>query len=335
MKKIILLATTLCLLLAGLAGCDDVPYTLVEVSFHATILEIHDGSVTVQTNREMGFHHTTRVFFGTSELEDIGASVGDVVNVVYTGDILQTYPEQVFAISWSLVEKGNLYTSYDIAVGEDEAEVRWAAVPAVFANDTWFRIFDDRQQIIPSIDDTWINLGRIQSAVQGWESPTQNFQSNDEGLVGAYIYHSPQAGIRVINNAWGEPMDTEVMGEAIIVTLNGRNIMYITEESQSKVLDVMNEATRHSLMIDGILYSLMATASGGSFSITENHILIGEVADSVEHISYPTENLQANRDALVGARIYRLPSGSHDDIVVFFNVGTRFYFSNLSLAVTH
>ena len=106
MKKIILLATTLCLLLVMLIGCDADNYPNGDgLSFRATILEMHDDAVTVQTTEGMGFYHTTRVFFGTSELEDIGASVGDVVSVVFTGDILQTYPEQVFATSWSIVER--------------------------------------------------------------------------------------------------------------------------------------------------------------------------------------------------------------------------------------
>ena len=106
MKKIIMVGTILCLLLVVLVGCDTESYSSGDgLSFGATILEIHDASALVKTIEGMGFHHVTHVTFGTEELEDIGASVGDVVNVLFTGDILATYPEQVFATSWSIVSR--------------------------------------------------------------------------------------------------------------------------------------------------------------------------------------------------------------------------------------
>jgi hypothetical protein len=44
---------------------------------------------------------------------------------------------------------------------------------------------------------------------------------------------------------------------------------------------------------------------------------------------YPTENLQANRDTVVGAKVYRLPASENNGIVVFFNPDARFYYSHL------
>ena len=143
MKKIILLATTLCLLLVVLAGCDGENYPSEDgLSFRATILEMHDTHVLVQTIEGMGFHHVTRVVFGTRELEDIGASVGDVVNVLFTGDILYTYPEEIFATSWSIVERHGQteHTICDICGVNHQAAFEDGVSGAPFRND-FFEVF--------------------------------------------------------------------------------------------------------------------------------------------------------------------------------------------------
>ena len=63
MKKIILLATTLCLLLVVLVGCDAENSPSGDgLSFPATILEIHDTHVLVQTIEDMGFPHVWELF---------------------------------------------------------------------------------------------------------------------------------------------------------------------------------------------------------------------------------------------------------------------------------
>ena len=229
------------------------------------------------------------------------------------------------------VEIEIIYDEWNDAVEESYSEILWSAVPAVFVNDTWFRIFENRQHIVPDLDDTWVYLGNIQSSVPGWESPSMNFQTNDESMIGAEIYHSSQARIRITNTAWNDPLNEEITGDGIIVVFNGLRLLYITEETQSRVTDVMNKAARHSLMLDGVLYSLMATAGGGGFFLTDNHVFLGEVASTVSLNEYPAENLQANREIVVGARVYRLPQNENSDIVVFFNTDTRFYYKHLPL----
>jgi len=227
------------------------------------------------------------------------------------------------------VEVDNIQTNSIATDFIYETEMRWAAVPAVFVNDTWFRIFEDHQRIVPHLDDTWVYLGVIQSAVPGWESPVMNFQTNDERMIGAEIFHSSNAHIPVTNDAWGDPMNGEIIGEGIVVIFGDLRILYVAEETSAKILDLMNKVERHSLMIDGIIYSLMATVGGGVFSITEDHIFLGEVASDVSNNELPIENLQVNRNSTVGARVYRLPQGENSDIVVFFNSNNRLYFSNL------
>jgi hypothetical protein len=227
----------------------------------------------------------------------------------------------------------NGYGTSDIEeLDENTSEVRWAAVPAVFVNDTYFRVFtaDEQQHIVPNIDDTWVYLGDIQSNVPGWESPTQNFQTNNARMLGAKIYYSSEGRIPVTNSAWGDPLEEEVIGDSIIVVFEDLRLLYISEDAHDKVIEIMNTVMRHSLMVEGVMYSLMATAGGGVFSLSDNHVFLGEIASAVPMDEYPAENLQSNRDVVVGAKVYRLPAGESSDIVVFYNSDARFYYSNLS-----
>ena len=214
--------------------------------------------------------------------------------------------------------------------GENTSEVRWAAVPAIFVSDTYFRIFADGQhQNVPDLDDTWVHLGSVQSAVPGWESPTLNFQTNNEAMIGAEIYFSSNGRIPVTISVWGDPIEEEVIGDSVIIIFGGSRLWYISEEAHSEVMTAMDVAVRHSLMVDGVMYSLMATAGGGDFTLCDNHIYLGEVASAVSMDKYPTENLQANRDNIVGAKVYRLPGDESSDIVVFLDPFERYYFSHL------
>lgn len=75
----------------------------VEYSFIATILEINGSSVTVQPVKGSAILSSSdKISFGTSDLEKIDAEVGSVVKVIYTGDVMESYPAQIHAKSWTL-----------------------------------------------------------------------------------------------------------------------------------------------------------------------------------------------------------------------------------------
>ena len=214
-------------------------------------------------------------------------------------------------------------------IDEAASEVRWAAVPAVFVNDTYFRIFaDEHHHPIPDLDDSWVLLGTVQSAAPGWESPTENFHTNNEMMIGSEIYFSSGGRIPVTTSTWGDPIDEEVTGDSVIIVFEGSKLWYLSEAVHDEVIRAM-EVARHSLMVDGVLYSLMATAGGGDFTIGDNHIFLGEVESAVPMNEYPTENLQSNRESVVGAKVYRLPQGENSDIVVFFSPDSRYYYQHL------
>ena len=209
-------------------------------------------------------------------------------------------------------------------------ETHWAAVPAVFVNDTYFRIFaDELYHPFPDLDDTWVFLGTIQSAAPGWEPPTQNFQTNNEAMIGAEIYFASGGRIPVSYSAWDDPIDEEVFGDSVIVLFNGSRLWYITEEAHSEVIEKMNAVERHSLMVDGVMYSLMGSAGGGNLVIDGSYAFLGEVLSSVPIDEFPTEHLQANRDFIVGMKVYRLPPGDVNDIIVFLFTDAYFFYKHL------
>ncbi len=66
-------------------------------SLTATITEINGKSVLVEPIKPEGI--TDRISFNMGD-RDIGAKVGDVMKIYYTGEIMETYPAQIHFITW-------------------------------------------------------------------------------------------------------------------------------------------------------------------------------------------------------------------------------------------
>lgn len=79
-------------------------YETVEHTLTATIVEVTDAAVVVTPlPQEEALQTADRISFGTKELADIGAELGTVVKITYTGGIMESYPAQIRAISWQPV----------------------------------------------------------------------------------------------------------------------------------------------------------------------------------------------------------------------------------------
>ena len=75
----------------------------VEHTFVATIVEINASSVTVQPVEDSSiFKSSDKVSFKTQNLEKIDVEVGSVVQVTYTGNVMDSDPAQIRAKSWKL-----------------------------------------------------------------------------------------------------------------------------------------------------------------------------------------------------------------------------------------
>jgi hypothetical protein len=101
MKKTVLLLFIL-LVLSISVSCTEDKAGGDEQSFLATIIEISGNTVTVEPlEGEDILRSSDRVTFATDNLDEIGVSVGDVVNILYKGEIMESYPAQVNAVSWT------------------------------------------------------------------------------------------------------------------------------------------------------------------------------------------------------------------------------------------
>lgn len=98
----ILAAALAILSLSVLAGCSA-KSTGGEYMFSAVIIEINGDTVTVEPlEGEDILRSADRITFSSESLDDIGASVGDTVTVIYIGEIMETYPASVRAVSWGM-----------------------------------------------------------------------------------------------------------------------------------------------------------------------------------------------------------------------------------------
>lgn len=74
-----------------------------EQKFIATIIEINGNSVLVEpVEGELEKLSSDKISFGIADLEKINVEVGSVVQVTYKGDIMESYPAKINAVSWQI-----------------------------------------------------------------------------------------------------------------------------------------------------------------------------------------------------------------------------------------
>lgn len=74
------------------------------VVFKARITEISGDSVMVEPLQAPESSSSDKIVFSKAGLEELDVKKGDVVLIVYDGLIMETYPAQINASSWSLAE---------------------------------------------------------------------------------------------------------------------------------------------------------------------------------------------------------------------------------------
>lgn len=86
----------------------ELEYENVEQTFIATIIEMGETSVVVlPVAGEKELNSSNQISFNTINLKNIGAMVGSVVEVTYTGGIMESYPAQINAIDWKISGKNS------------------------------------------------------------------------------------------------------------------------------------------------------------------------------------------------------------------------------------
>ena len=78
----------------------------VESTFQATVLDLNDTTALVEPlEGEDERRSSDTISFGLEGLDDIGAQVGSVVEVTYSGGMMESYPAQIKAVSWKLSDQ--------------------------------------------------------------------------------------------------------------------------------------------------------------------------------------------------------------------------------------
>ncbi len=75
----------------------------VEYSFRATVLEINGNSALVEPiDGEEELRSSDKISFSIEGIANPEIKVGSLVRVIYTGEIMESYPAQIKAVSWEL-----------------------------------------------------------------------------------------------------------------------------------------------------------------------------------------------------------------------------------------
>jgi|GEM_PF-797602 len=105
MKKITVFVLA-CAVLFCFAACGVTTKGEETSFFEGKINELYENGAIILANEDDPICLSSDIIsISTKELEDIGAAEGDIVKIEYTGDIMETYPAQVVAVSWSIIEK--------------------------------------------------------------------------------------------------------------------------------------------------------------------------------------------------------------------------------------
>lgn len=105
--KRLLSAGIVCLcVLSLLAGCHGSEASGEAAVFQAEILEISgDGVLVSPLEGESIRGSSDKIMLSRSGLADIGAEVGDTVEITHSGVVMESYPAQISATSWRMLEK--------------------------------------------------------------------------------------------------------------------------------------------------------------------------------------------------------------------------------------
>ena len=84
----------------------DYPTLKVEIK------EIYEDSVLVEVVDNKEGQPRGQISFGISKLENMAIAIGDIVEVTYTGDVMETFPAQIDVINWE--KPDGIYVPLDV-----------------------------------------------------------------------------------------------------------------------------------------------------------------------------------------------------------------------------
>lgn len=105
-KRILIVVLIILLLVVSIKTIDGLWYREqgdVEYSFRATVLEINGNSVIVEPiEGEEELRSSDKISFSIEGIANPEIKAGSLVQVIYTGEIMESYPAQIEAVRWEL-----------------------------------------------------------------------------------------------------------------------------------------------------------------------------------------------------------------------------------------
>lgn len=156
--------------------------------FQAKILDIGEGSYLVEPVEESPeLKSSDQITVPITHLDSsLEPEVGDVIEIFYNGEIMETYPARLAEI-------------YHIRIATEQEEEQWALIPMVMVNGELY--LDTGME--SSVDGRCgVMDGEITSSVDGTQKPTQDGESNF-GTGYEYQYGSQEGTIEIfMNEKW-------------------------------------------------------------------------------------------------------------------------------------
>lgn len=211
-KYVMLILTIFSIWILGGCGKDEAPNF---TTFEAKILEIREASFLVEpVEGSQELKSADQISVPMKNMDpSLEPEVGDIIEIAYNGEIMETYPAQIGEV-------------YSIKVTE-EAE-HWDLNPMVMVNGELYLATGYES----TVDGRCGMMdGEITSTVEGWEKPTEDDQSNF-GSGYSYQYGSTEGTIEIyINEKWWiyateeakqELQFPEISDSDEIITYNGK-----------------------------------------------------------------------------------------------------------------
>ena len=227
--------------------------------FQAEILEIYDGYYLVKpVEGSWELSSTDRIEVPIRNTHPSPEpEVGDVIEIEYSGEILETYPARIADV-------------YGIKVVE-EAET-WDLIPMVMVNGTLYLDTGHESTIEARCG---VMDGEITSQVDGSKQPTIDDQSNF-GTGYGYQYGATEGTIEIyMNGRWWIfateearqeiqfPTTETVFDFSFAGNTSGGQIMELTEDKHYWCIAVVNEGTSGiTIDVAGVIYKVEAGATG-------------------------------------------------------------------------
>lgn len=165
-----------------LDSADPIPET---VTFQATVIEATDNSILVKPI-DGSLELNSSDEFSIPNKEQLELQTGDLVEIIYNGEILESYPAQL----------GEIYKI--TLLEQEEADAMWDRIPMVRVNGKLY--YDTGRE--STVNGRCGNMdGEITSTVDGTEIPTEDNQSNFGNGFG-YQYGADDTIEIYMNEKW-------------------------------------------------------------------------------------------------------------------------------------